>query len=176
MNINLNRRERLFIGGAAIFIVFFAFYNLAVAPVFERKNSLAAELASKRAIAAEMQVLRNEYRVLSGRVEAAQMRYAQRPGNFSLFTFLERVAGTSGVKDNITYMRPSTTVDDFSGLTISQVEMRLQDITLEDLASYLFQVESSEHMVLVSRMSITKSGEKDGPISVVMRVESAEAS
>ncbi len=176
MNLNLNRRERLFIGGAAIFIVVFAFYNLAVAPVFERKNSLASELASKRVVASEMQALRNEYRTLAGRVEAAQIRYSQRPENFSLFTFLERIAGTSGVKENITYMRPSSTVDEFSGLTISQVEMRLQDITLEDLASYLFRVESAEHMVLVTRLSITKSGENDGPISVVMRVESAEAS
>jgi hypothetical protein len=84
---------------------------------------------------------------ITGQAEKAQKEYAQRPANFSLFSFLERQAGTSGIKDKITYMRPGSTVDEFTGLTISQVEMRLQDITLEDLASYLFKIEAAEHMV-----------------------------
>ncbi|MFO8113000.1 MAG: type II secretion system protein GspM [Desulfosalsimonadaceae bacterium] len=174
MNININRRERLFLAGAAIFIVFFAFFHLAIAPVFEKRSALASELAAKRVMAAEMQSLRNEYLFLVERIEDAQARYAQRPENFSLFTFLEREAGTSGVKNQITYMRPGSTVDEFTGLTLAQVEMRLQDITVEDLAAFLFQVENASQMIQVSRLSITKSGEQEGPVNVVMRVESAE--
>ncbi len=173
MNININRRERLFITGAAIFIVLFGFFNLAIAPVFEKRSHLESEVVTKRLMTSEMQTLRNEYLSLTARMEGAQKRYAQRPENFSLFAFLEQVAGTSGVKNNITYMRPSTTVDDYTGLTISQVEMQLTGITVEDLSSYLYQVESSENMIQVSRLAITKSGEQDGPVNVVMRVESA---
>lgn len=176
MNININRRERLFLAGAAVFIVLFAFFNVAVVPVFEKRSSLASEFASKRVMAAEMQALRNEYLSLVEQIGDAQARYAQRPENFSLFTFLEREAGTSGIKNKITYMRPGSTVDEFTGLTLSQVEMRLQDITVEELAAYLFQVEKAAQMIQVSRLSITKSGEQDGPVNVVMRVESAEAS
>lgn len=176
MNINLNRRERVFITGAAIFIVFFALFQLVVSPVFEKKNTLASELVAKRAVTAEMQKLRLEYQLLMGRIDSAQQQDANRPDNFSLFSFLERLAGASGIKDKITYMRPDSSVDEFSGLTISRVEMRLQDITTEDLASYLFQVEADENRVQVTRLTVTKSNEQEGPITVVMRVETVESS
>jgi len=176
MNINLNRRERIVITGAAVFIAFFFIINLAVVPMFEKRQTLESELASKRNAVKEMQTLQNDYRALVNQVENARRQYAERSGDFSLFSFMERLAGSSGVKDRIAYMRPGSSVDDFSGLTISQVEMRLEDITTEDLAAYLYEVESSRHMVQVRRLSITKSGEQDGPINVVMRVETAEAS
>lgn len=176
MTLNLNRRERLILIGAAIFIVLFGVFNLAIAPVFERKSELASELASKRRIAVQMQALQDEYRSLVEQMDMAENQYAQRPADFSLFSFLEQVASESGVKDKITYMRPSTSDDAFSGLTILQVEMRLQDITLADLAAYLFRVETAEYMLQVSRLSITKSGDADSPVNAEMRVESVEAS
>jgi general secretion pathway protein M len=176
LNLNLNRRERLVVIAAGIFIAGFILFNFIVAPVFDKRNTLAAELVSKRQVAREMQLLHMEYISITGRIESAQKEYAQRPENFSLFSFLERLAGTSGIKDKITYMRPGSSVDGISGLTISQVEMRLQDITMEDLASYLFKVEAAEHMVQVNRLSITKAGQQDDPVTVVMRVETAEAS
>jgi len=176
VNINLNRRERIVVAGAGIFLAVFFLFQLAIAPVFERRNQLEAELAEKKQTAARMQEKRDEYRQVRLRMEAAQDEFSGRPENFSLFAFLERLAGTSGIKNHIAYMRPSTTVDDFTGLTISRVEMRLEGITLENLADYLFQVEASENMVRVNRLSVNKSGEGDGPVNVVMRVETADAS
>ena len=176
VNINLNRRERIVVIGAGIFLAVFFIFQLVIAPVFERRHNLEAELAEKKQTAAQMHEKRDEYRQVRQRMEAAQEEFSGRPENFSLFAFLERLAGTSGIKNHIAYMRPSTTMDDFTGLTISRVEMRLEGITLENLADYLFQVEASENMVRVNRLSINKSGERDGPVNVVMRVETAEAS
>ena len=176
MNINLNRRERLIVGGAAVVLAALFFFHFAIAPVFAKKNQLNAELDAKLAIAVEMRKLSAEYRLIVNHAESALRRTANRPANFSLFSFLERLAGTSGIKEKITYMRPDTSVDELSGLTISRVEMRLQDITIEELATYLFQVEADENRVHISRMSITKSSEQEGPINVVMRVETLESS
>ena len=175
MNINLNRRERIVVIGAGIFLAVFFLFQLAIVPVFERRSHLEAELAEKKQTALQMHEKRDVYRQARQRMEAAQEGFTGRPENFSLFAFLERLAGTSGIKNQIAYMRPSTTVDDLTGLTISRVEMRLEGITLENLADYLFQVEASENMVRVNRLSINKSGERDGPVNVVMRVETAEA-
>ena len=174
MNLNLNRRERLFVIAAAVFVGLFILFQVLVAPVFEKRQELAESLASKRQMVEEMQTLRAEYLSIRQKADYSQKQYASRPAGFTLFSFLDRLAGTSGVKENITYMKPSTTVDDATGLKMSFVELKLQDITIEDLTSYLFHVETSENMVRVRQLSIIKAGENEGLVSVVMQVETAE--
>lgn len=176
INLNLNRRERIFITGAALFIVLFSLFHLVIAPVFEKKNQLATELAAKRRTAEEMRDLQEEYRMLVERMEISRQQYSQRPDNFSLFSFLERLADNSGIKNKIAYMRPDSTRDEVSGITLSQVEMRLEGVRMEELVPYLFRVEDAENRIHVNRLSITKSGEGTSPVNVVMRVESAEKS
>jgi len=72
-------------------------------------------------------------------------------------------------------MKPSTTVAEGSGLKISRVEMKLSEITMEDLTSYLFKVETSKNMVMVKRLSITKTGKLSGLIGAVLQVETMES-
>ncbi len=176
MNINLNRREKIVVAFGGIFLVIFLLFHIAIVPVFEKRGQLESEIAASQLMAREMHELRREYLLLVERMEATQKEYTRRPENFSLFSFLERIAGSIGIKNKIAYMRPSSTVDDFSGLTISRVEMRLEEVTMEDLASYLYEIESSDNMLQVDRLTITKSGEGDSPVNVVMRVQTAAAS
>lgn len=175
LNININRRERLVLIGAGVFLVLFFMYQLIIAPVFEKRDDLTDKLASKRQMIQEMLALRTEFLSLQQKTESSQKKYARRPAGFTLFSFLDQLAGASGVKENITYMKPNSTVDEATGLKMSYVELKLQDVTLESLTSYLFRVETSENMVRVRRLSITREGETEGLISVVMQVETVEA-
>ena len=75
------------------------------------------------------------------------------------------------MKDHIAYMKPSTSVKEDSGLKISRVELKLQDVTMKDLTEYLFQVETSENMVIVRRLSVTKTGKDSGLVTAVLQVE-----
>ncbi len=175
MNINLNRRERLVIIGAAIFIGIFIVFQAIIAPVFEKRSDLSHKLTSRQQTVQEMLALRSEFLSIQQKAVVSQKEFGKRPAGFTLFSFLDRLAGTSGVKENITYMKPNSTFDEATGLKMSYVELKLQDITLEDLSSYLFQVETSENMVRIRRLSITKNGENDELISAVMQVETAEA-
>jgi len=99
----------------------------------------------------------------------------RRTANFTLFSFLDQLAGDSGLKDHIAYMKPSTTVNEDSGIKISRVELKLQEITLKDLTSYLFKVETSENMLILKRLSITKTGKNSSMISAVLQVETFES-
>jgi hypothetical protein len=87
---------------------------------------------------------------------------------------MDRVAGETRIKKNITYMKPTSTTDETTGVKISYVELKFQDVTMEDLAAYLFKVETSENMVRVNRLSVSKAGETDGLLSVVMQAEAVE--
>lgn len=175
ININLNRRERLVVIGAAVFIGVFVIFQLLVAPVFDKRDELESKLTTKRQMVEQMRSLRARYRAIEKKSEVMENQVDRRPAGFTLFSFLDRLAGNSEVKQNITYMKPSSSVDDATGLTMAYVEMKLQNITLEDLTKFLHRIETSENMVRVSRLSISKSGREDRMISAVMQVETVKA-
>lgn len=88
---------------------------------------------------------------------------------------MDKLAGETGIKGNITYMKPGSSEDESSGLKVSHVELKLQDITLEELISYLFNVETSESMVRINRLSIAREGEGKSLLTVIIQAEAFEA-
>jgi general secretion pathway protein M len=71
-------------------------------------------------------------------------------------------------------MKPSTTVQKNSPYKVSQVEMKLQGLTLQQLTTYLYMVETSKNMIYVKRLSIVKTGKQEGFIDAVLQVETVE--
>lgn len=175
LNLNLNRRERLFITGAVTFIILFVISQFIVVPVFQKKDELQHKLAVKQNMLKEMRSLRGEYAALEKKAAASKQQFARRIPGFTLFSFMDKTAGDIGIKQNITYMKPSSTVDESTHLKLSSVELKLQDISLKDLSAYLYRVETSPNMIKVKRLSITKDGIDQGLITVVMQVETVEA-
>jgi len=52
--------------------------------------------------------------------------------------------------------------------------MKLQSITLKQLTSYLHGVETSKNIVSIKRISIVKTGIKEGYVNVVLQIETVE--
>lgn len=71
-------------------------------------------------------------------------------------------------------MKPSTSVQKDSPFKISQVEMKLKGLTLEQLISYLYNVETSKNMITIKKLSISKTGKQEGFIDAVLQVETTE--
>jgi len=174
-NLNLNKREKLAVYSAAVFIAVFAFSQLMIAPVFSKRNELRERMMSKQNTLTEMSKLRDEYLVIEKKAEISRQGFAKRPAGFTLFSFLDKLAGETGVKNRISYMKPSSTVEEASGIKLSRVEMKLQEININDLVSYLYGIESSDNMVIVKRLSITKAGQGNALISAVIQVETIES-
>jgi len=175
MNLNLNQREKIAISGAGVFLIVFIMVQWLIVPVFEKRDELKSRLESKKSILVDMKILRSEYLAMQGKVESSRQNLNNRQPGFTLFSFLDQLAGDTGLKDHIEYMKPSSAVKEDSGLKISRVELKLQEITLKDLTSYLFKVESSANMLIVKRLSITKTGKDSGLISAVLQVETFES-
>lgn len=173
--INLNRREKLVLAGAGVFLGLFLAFQLLIQPVFDKRAELRQRLTQRRQALAEMRDMQRQYLKLQARAENARDVYAGRPAGFTLFSFMDRLAGETGVKENITHMKPGSVTDETTGLRVSYVELKLQDVALEDLTAYLFRVETSKNRVRVNRLSISKSGEQEGLLSVLMQVETVGA-
>jgi general secretion pathway protein M len=84
------------------------------------------------------------------------------------------LAGEAGIKENIAYMKPSTTVQKESAYKISLVEMKLTGITMEQMTLFLHKIETSNNMVSVKRLSLTKPDETQQRLNAVLQVQTLE--
>lgn len=171
---NLNKRERYGIMLAAGVIAIFLIAVLVVEPFLSRMAARKSSLQSKAAMLGEMQRLQSEYLALQNQATAAISRFEGRQKGFSLYSFMDRLAGEAGIKDQITRMKPTKTVQKDSPYQISRVEMKLEAVTLEQLANYLYGVETSKNMVDIKKVSISKNDKKQGLLTVVLQAETAE--
>ena len=121
-----------------------------------------------------MQKLQSEYAALTQSEKTSKSRFRRRPKGFKLYSFLDRLAGKSGIKDRIIYMKPSKKAQKNSPYKISRVEMKLEAISLEQLTNYLYGVETSPNMVDITKISISKKDKKQGLLTAVLQVETVE--
>ena len=94
-----------------------------------------------------------------------------RMAGFTLFSFLDTLAGQVGLKDRIAYMKPSKTTLENTPYALSVVETKLQNITMKQLTSYLYRIETSDNLVRVKGLSISKTGRQAGTIDAVLMAE-----
>ncbi len=170
----LARREKYSLYALSCVICLFVIFEFLVFPSLDKRERLKRTLQAKTDILEKMTALQSEYNTIKKRTELSKSRFAKRDTGFTLFSFLDKLTGKAGIKNHVTYMKPSTSVQKNSPFKISQVEMKLQGLTLQQLTSYLHMVETSKNMVNIKRLSISKTGKQAGFIDAVLQVETAE--
>ena len=174
MTKKLTRREKYSLYAASGIICLFIIMQFVVLPVFDKQDRLKRSLEVKTKILQDMITLKSEHDAIIQRTDLSKGHFENREKGFTLFSFLDKLSGKAGIKDHITYMKPSTTVQKNSPYKTSRVEMKLRGLTLQQLTVYLHMVETSKNMVNVKRLSILKSGKQDGFIDAVLQVETSE--
>lgn len=172
--LTVTRRERLALMVAGGVIAAFLVVQLVIVPMVEKHRLLTRRLEAQSRSLQEMIAMQAEYVQLKGRTRQAQAELSSRKPGFTLFSFLDSLAGQTGLKDRIAYMKPSTNVQEGLPYKISVVETKLQGITMKQLTGYLYRVENSENSVRVRRLSISKEGSQQGTIDAVLLVETYE--
>ena len=159
---------------AAVALAAFLVFQIIVFPVVDRGDDLRREIKSKIQDLQEMQSLKEEYASLSRYSNDMESGIKRRPRTFTLFTFIDKLAGTSGIKSNIVYMKPSTSNLKNSSYSLSTVEIKLNALTMEQLTTFLYGIEDSANMVWIRRLSISKSDNNQNLLNSVLQVETFE--
>lgn len=170
----LTRREKYAIYAVVGVICLFVLIQFFVFPSIDKRKRLKRTLQGKTEMLDKMVALKSEYEAIKKRNNLSKEHLANRKKGFTLFSFLDKLTGEAGIKDNMIYMKPSTSVQKNSPYKISQVEMKLQGLTLQQLTTYLHMVETSKNMVDIKRLSISKTGKQEGFIDAVLQVETSE--
>jgi len=171
----LSKREQYAVALAGAAICLFIFLQFIVFPLTDKRDRNANALEAKRQLLDDMIRMKGEYENLNQKASLAKRRFTGRKPGFTLFSFMDEMAGKAGIKDKITYMKPSSSTQKNSPVKISQVELKLQAVTLKQITAYLHMVETSRNMIFVRRLSISKPGKTDGVINVVLQVETFDA-
>jgi len=171
---NLNKRERYGILLAAGVIGIFIIAVFIVEPFLSRSANMKNSRQTKADMLVEMQKLQSEYTALTQQAKVSKSRIQRRQKGLTLFSFMYRLAGESGIKERISYMKPTKKVQKNSPYKISRVEMKLESITLEQLTNYLYGVETSKNMVDIKKISISKKDKNQGLLTAVLQVETVE--
>jgi general secretion pathway protein M len=170
----LSQREKIIVAGGGLALLIFLIVQFLIAPVFERNAQMRRGVQAKTAMLAEMQRFKADYDGLKSTAKQSEARFARRDKGFTLFSFLDKLAGQARVKERVSYMRPTKTEQKNSAFKLSRVEMKLEAVTLEQLATFLHGVESSRNMVSVSKLSIARRDQKEGLLDVILQVETLE--
>ena len=170
----LTKREKYAIYALSGAAVLFILIQFIIFPSIDKRKRLKRTLQVKENILSEMTNLKSDYDAVEKRTSLAKISFENREKGFTLFSFLDRLTGKARIKEYVTYMKPSTTVQKNNSYKISQVEMKFSGLTLEQLTTYLHMVETSNNMVYVKRLSISKTGKQEGFVDAVLQVETVE--
>ncbi len=146
----ITRREKLFLWGGGLFVGLFILVAGIVMPAINTRDALEQEMTGKDA------QLREVY-ALAGKIKAAEKLHnsSRRSGakDFTLFGYLEELAGTLGVKDQIEYMKP---LGDSSRASGESVEIKINAIYVEDLIGLMHGIQNCPCSLEVRRLNIRR--------------------
>ncbi len=147
----LTRSQMLLI--AASVLVLLALSQLIVRPILKKRKQLAVSIERSEERLEELVRLERLYRDMKAENARVEKDLRQRQQDFTLFAFLEGLAGKDGLKRQIEFMRPS--VKQLSEVhQEEQVEMGLKGVSLERLIAYLYHIETAPEQVAIKRLTI----------------------
>ena len=163
-----NKDRRALMIGLGV-LAFFLLVQFVFFPLLDTRSRLERGIQRRHKALVELNEMQSRYKQRSLQNNTLEQRLAGRRGNFSLFSFLEKMAADTAVKQNIVYMKPSDAVEE-GALQQIMVEMKLKAVSLTRLVAFLERVESPDELVELKRISIQENKKQEGTLDVIMQV------
>lgn len=170
----LHPREKLVIGLGLAALAVMLFIYWCIFPLLDRRARSELQALTREKELREMIAYQIEYDQLQEENRRTAATLQKRPAGFSLFSFLDQLAGNTGIKSKIAYMKPSSVKDPDKKFSLSRVEIKLEEVTLDQVSRFLYRIETSPHLITVPRLSIMQKNQESGFLEAVLQVETLE--
>lgn len=167
----LDTRQRLFVSVGAGLVVLLLLFEFAWSPYHESAAKAQRSIVANRARLAEMIQLDDLFARQEVKLSEIRKTLAGRRANFTLFSYLDQKAVAAGVKGRIRQMQ-SVAGARTSSLEETIVDVKLDKLTMKQLAEFLFYVEAPGEMVRIKRLQVTRMKESPEYLSVSLLVAS----
>jgi hypothetical protein len=159
---NLTQREKKLIAVGAVLFGFIVIFHVFGRPAISRVKTLRRVVSDKRKVLSELRAKSENYKNLSRELERILLEMGHQPEERKILSFVERVQKDSGLMQKVVYMKPSTmTVNDI--YERNTIEIKMQNITLNQLVQFLLKIESSELKIVIRTLEI-KRGIRDSDL------------
>lgn len=172
--IQLSSREKYVVGAGAAAVLIVLIYQFIVTPVIDGREAKQRQVAQLAEQLDEMRVLKAEYETLNAGKKKTIAATQKRSEGFTLFSFLEKVAGQAKIKDKISHIKPSSTTNKETGVELSLVNIKFKDLIMEELIDFLYNVETSPEGIFVRGVSITKGSKGSKTLNAVLQIETVK--
>jgi general secretion pathway protein M len=165
---NLGTREKILITTAGVAVLLALLFMFVIDPMLAHSARLDRQLLTAQRELQELQTLQREYgrqKHVLDRINA-QLKRQQ---NFALFSRLEELAGQTGIRSKIQYMKPTVSTPS-EAYEEESVEIKMEGVTLEQFIQYLYQIENSPQFMKIKRLHIKPGLTNRQMLSVIFRV------
>ncbi|MBW2040055.1 MAG: type II secretion system protein M [Deltaproteobacteria bacterium] len=166
---NLTQREKVLIGGAAIFIIGLLGYYFVISPALERSRLLSRLIAQKEMQLQELLLLKEEYRTLKASEDEIVSRLSAAGGSVSPLSQLEQLARSAGLRDRIQQMKPLSPIST-PRYTVVPVQLRFKGAGLKEVVSYLYEIENASLPFRIKRLKIRSTARSPGSLDVTLEI------
>lgn len=149
---NLSDSEKNTIKWGGIATILLLYVILVLLPLKDKEDDYKRQAQRSLKSAEKVEAMSREYRELTIRFEELKSSNSGKNEDFTLFSFLDKVATDSGLKGSIKGMKPSIQAKE--GYTESTVAVELEDVQIKALTEYIHLVESSGQNILIKKVDI----------------------
>lgn len=173
--LDLKSRERKIIAAAAALVLLMLMHMLIVSPLLEKRENLKQRIDRARDQLVELRALEKEYDQILEETRQINEQIRSRPAGFTLFSFLDQTANKLKLKNHLASMKPSRRNLE-GNLVEDLVEVRLEGISLENLVSFLYEIERSSAPTAIANIRIQPVPRAEGGLNATMVISSIGAS
>ncbi len=149
----ISHREKRLISVALAAIAAFLVYQLAISPFLQYADRMQAEVPQMRGDLLTARRIRTRYGALDKEIKEIRQRLDQRTAEFNPHDFLSKLAQKTEILPNLEDIKlDATKINEIYQEDIATV--RLKNVQLEKLVSYLFEIENSDQLLTVKELSI----------------------
>ncbi len=148
---SISTREKVFLLSGGIFLTIVIGYNWVLSPFVERMRVLDRLVSQKEANLKQIVELRGEYLRLQKDLSTIEEKLARKKEDFSLLSYLEKIAADQNIRTNITSMKPQASPL-LDGYRETSVEVKIEKTTLDQIVSLLTSIEDSPYLLKVKRL------------------------
>ncbi|ACL06820.1 hypothetical protein Dalk_5150 [Desulfatibacillum aliphaticivorans] len=171
----LGNREKLILA-AGIFVAFaILVHAFIITPALEGSRKRQAELRKMESNLVSIMELAEEYKKAKMNTNGDWDKLINRK-DFSLDNYLGQLARQAGVMGKTKYIKSSKKPIANSDFVQTIADIKLDDVTTEELLNYLHKIETSPNFLSVRRITVTRSQrEDDYGVSATFQVTTIEA-
>ncbi len=167
----LDKKQRYMVAAAMAVVALALILELVIFPISEAMGKVKRYVAANEIKLAEMMQLDAEFAHHRNMMASVNQVMSARGTNFSLFSYLEKKAAEARVKGNIKQMSASRGAQT-AAFEEAVVDMRVEKITIKQLAEFLYLVESPDELVKIKKITVNKMKDSPEYLSAQMQISS----